>query len=152
MQIGMGFYRWAQHYGWSVWPQHVDDVLAAGVQGGYAGFEGFIDIIDEAMVEHWRTVLTRNNIALTGLYTTAPLHDAALQDDTIAAIIMRARVARRLGATFVDANPLPIVERKTDAELEVETAGFRRLGLMLRAEPCLSEECIRSISHQEPDK
>ncbi len=134
MRVGTGFYRWVQQYGSNTWSQHADEILAGLRRAGYDSFEGLLDVLDGDDAQRWQAAFARNYVQLAGAYTTAFLHDPATQAATIDRIVSRARVARALGAEFIDANPQPISRRKTNAELQTEADGFASLSTALQSE------------------
>ncbi len=136
MRICSGFYRWSQHYGWHFLTARIDEVAAGLAQAGYTYFEGLLDPLEGEgdWSSRWHAALDRHGVRLAGAYVHALLHEPSMQAQSIEAIVARARLLRPMGAEFVNANPQPIGERKTDEMLAVQAEGYALLGAALRGE------------------
>ena len=103
---------------------------------GYAYFEGLLDPLEGEgdWARRWQVALERHGVQLAGAYVHALVHEHSIQAQSIEQIVARARLLLPMGAEFVNANPQPIGERKTDGMLEVQAEGYARLGAALRRE------------------
>jgi len=127
--VGSQLYGWGQYYqrdGRDV-NQHLDEVLGAIRDGGYAYAEGFLDAANPDANLKFADRLRARGLVPVSLYTGARVHDDQAAA-TVSRLLIAAQAAKAAGFAVINCNTDPIGREKTDGELATQVAALRELG------------------------
>jgi inosose dehydratase len=145
MQLGIGAWRWSQHYGRRLkrLEDNYDEALASVKAAGALVFEPSLpeDAVDQARLAK---ALDKYGLAMPSTYRNVRLHEHGA-DAGFDALLSAARWAKNLGATVLTLNAEPIAWGKPldkdDAQLRLQA---RALNTLCGA---LAEEGVRVAYH-----
>ncbi len=131
MQIGIGAWRWSQHYGRRLkrLENHYNEVLESVTAAGATIFEPFLpeDNLDRERLEE---ALTKNGLAMPSTYRNIRLHEPGAEA-SFDEICTSARWAKGLGATLLTLNAEPIAWGKpldkSDEQLRLQARALHAL-------------------------
>ena len=131
--VGSGLYGWTQYYsreGRNA-NDHMDEVLSAVRDCGYAFLEGFIDLQHPEKCARLAEQSRAKGLKPVSIYVTAPMHEQAKAENSVARLVDAARICRQSGFSIINLNPAPIGRAKTDQELRTQIEALEKLGTEL---------------------
>jgi inosose dehydratase len=115
--------------------QELDKGLAEVAASGMDGFEPLVNNPQE--IDWLGPLLKKHGLQMRSLYVNSVLHERDKADQSIEAVLVIARKAKRLGTKIIVTNPSPIrwggPENKDDSQLKVQAAALGKLGRLLNA-------------------
>ena len=115
--------------------QELDKGLAEVASSGMDGFEPLVNNPQE--IDRLGPLLKKHGLQMRSLYVNSVLHEPDKADQSIEAVLVIARKAKRLGTKIIVTNPSPIrwggPESKDDGQLKVQAAALEELGQQLKA-------------------
>lgn len=136
LPLSCNSYAWLTFYNRAgkKWMQDPDASFRDFVAAGFTAYEPGVDSLKQ--VQELGPLLKRYNVSMPSLYVNSSLHERAEADQSIAAALAIAEVAKPMGTRVIVTNPNPIKwgsdENKTDAQLEEQVRNLDRLGVELR--------------------
>jgi inosose dehydratase len=140
-------YVWSQHFARLKQPlePHREEVLAAFAKAGYTEMELFTPFVAPEVAGNTYELLDKYKLRAPIVYFGGAMHTQADADATVqkaVEFVERIQGPLRLQALNFNANPKPKSERKTDAELDIQSRAIDRLGAEL------AKRKIRFFVHQ----
>lgn len=140
-------YVWSQHFDRErkKLAEHREEVLAAFARAGYTHMELFTPFVAPEVAQSTYELLDRYNLKAPMVYFGGPMHTIEDAKTTIGRAVEfaeRIRKPLRLEAINFNASPKPRGERKTDAELEIQSRAIDELGALL------AQRKVRLFNHQ----
>lgn len=113
-----------------------EDVMASLAAAGYQRLELTSSFFPPELTERSLRLMEKHNLKLDIIYNGGVMHEAPGAEQTIRDTVALARRLKPAGIQAVNfnANPKPRRERKTDAELDIQTKAIAELGRQIRAE------------------
>jgi inosose dehydratase len=141
MQIGIGAWRWAQHYTKQNQrlEDHYDEALESVKAAGATIFEPFLPV-EEADQERLAKALPKHGLAMPSTYRNVRLHEPDAEE-SFEEVLAAARWAKAQGASLLTVNAEPIAWGKPldkdDEQLTRQLANFNVLQKALADEDIL---------------
>jgi len=111
------------------------DMLSEAASAGYEAVEmNLSPLLNPGGLYEVKSLLERNFLKLSSLYSGGVFHESAAAETTVAEILEGARLAAQLGVSSITVNPSPKGGReKTDDELKIQAEYLNKLGSGLQS-------------------
>lgn len=128
-------WRFIQEYGEET-SAKLDDIMKVVHEAGYGGFQAMLTYVStEASAKRFAELLDRHELEAAGFYAGGLTLDEKELDADVKRIVTQVRQAQkhiRFNTLTINPRSLPQGESKTDAQLELQAKGLRRLSAFLR--------------------
>jgi inosose dehydratase len=116
------------------WSKDLGYSMSEYAKVGFDGFEPSFETPEE--VDQLSPLLRKHQLSSKSLYVNSVLHDTAQTEQSIAAVMAIASVAKKLGVEILVTNPSPISwggeEDKTDQQIMIQAKALDDLGRQLK--------------------
>ena len=126
--VGSNIYGWGQYAQRDHRNLDVEEVISALRDTGYDYLETFLDVARPEENGRFADQLRAKGLQPVSLYTGARLHEAGNARETVAKVLLAAKVSQQAGFHVLSCNPDPIGREKTDEELQTQVNALTDLG------------------------
>jgi inosose dehydratase len=131
--VGSNVYGWTQYADRDKKKFDIEEVISALRDTGYDYLESNLDVGRPDENANFAARLRAKGLQPVSLYTGGRFHEADKASQTVAGILLAAKVCQQSGFKVISCNADPIGREKTDEELKTQVAALSELGAGLNA-------------------